>query len=966
MFDRISKSIEKRAMTIIAIAIFITLLFSAFIPFVNMSTSLNDFLPDNEVVRAEKRIREYFGSSSNNSDTLMLYIENENVLKVSSIRAIYNISKEIEKFGNVSCFSIASIIDIICNIEYAKSMKDCSDEEIIYALNDLMHEKNYSEIKIAENNFSGNCIKSLFIRENESKIFFSMELYNLPQKNSYRNIYEWFIEFESRIGNNSIPYKISARFDLPPIWIIGAGLKENLRKNSEIKSNVYLWVFNNGTYFPIKLEISKFYFSENKIVIEIDKEEIGKFGIGKFGSMEIPSKLADIKGGLRKYRLPWLGLAIDEKIFGMDFLNHNLSLKDIDKLWKEISSINSSFVFFIKPEFMNEMKDSALVILSKDYENMKAKSTIIVIEVNSDFSNFYEKLKNIKGGEITGEKIISYEIDKLTDKSNRIIGVGIFIAITFLLFLDFRKISYVLLSLLGLFISLIWTFGTMSVLNINFNALSVAIMPLIMGLGVDYSIHLFHRYIEEKNKGKKAGDAIVNAITNTGTALFLATITTCVGFLSFLTATIPPLRYFGFLCAIGIIYTFIVTITLLASVRYIFDKKSEKFAKKSFSFDFLIKKPSVFVVKKPKIVILSFLVFTIIMFFGVANVKTGFRIEEFLPEESSSIKTLNKISSDFPFFSQNEDYILIEENVSKVRTLKEIKEMHRNMRDDDFIIKTPDGGIKVLSIVSVIEDAIKKNRTIVEKFNIGEDGLPQNDEDVKNIYDYLYESDEYKEEVKRVLHRENGEYDATIMVVYNNAISSSGDTNKNIEKFYNELKEDKIGNAIITGPTILTYTITSSLVKNQVTSTLICVIISAIILAFVYKDLILGFLNIVPVGLASIWIVGSMALIGYSLNVMTIMVTSLTIGLGITYSIHIIDKFRKSDRNKESIIEILSSTGSAIVGAALTTIAGFSMLIFSPMPPERQFGIIMCLTILYSFIASIILLPSILLMLKKK
>ncbi|MEM2583395.1 MAG: MMPL family transporter [Candidatus Thermoplasmatota archaeon] len=964
MFESISKIIEKRALAIIAFAIFITILFSLFIPFINMSTSLNDFLPDNEVVKAEKRIRNYFSSGS---ESIMICFENENVLEVSSIREIYNILKEIEKFGNVSLVSIASIIDTICKIEYGKSIKDCSDEEIIYALNDLMYEKNYSDIKIGESNISGNYLKSLYMGENENKIFFYIEYYRIP-KNSRVNIYEWFIEFKSKIGSNSIPYKISARFDLPAIWIFGAGPKENLKKNYDIKSNVYLWVFNNGTYFPIKLEISKFYFLENKIVIEIDKEEIGKFGIGRFGSMEIPTKLVDIKFGIRKYFLPWLGLALDQKIIGMDFLNHNLSLKDIDKLWVEIESINSSFVFFIKPEFMNEMKNSALILLSKDYKNRNAKSTIAIANINSyDFVYFYEKLKNIKSDkfEITGEKIISYEINELTDKSNRIIGIGIFIAITFLLFLDFRKISYVLLSLTGLFISLIWTFGTMSILHINFNALSVAIMPLIMGLGVDYSIHLFHRYIGERNNGKKAGEAIKNAIVNTGTALFLATITTSVGFLSFLTATIPPLRYFGFLCALGIAYTFIVTITLLASIRYFIDKKSDLYTKSSFSFDFLIKKPSIFVVKKPKIVILFFIIITFIMLFSISNIKTGFRIEEFLPEESASIKTLNKISSNFPFFSQNEDYLLIEENVTKVKTLREIKEMQRNMRDDEFILKNPDGEIKVLSIVGVIEKAIKENKTISEKFNIGEDGLPKSDEDVKNIYDYLYES-EYKEDARRVLHKVNGEYDATIIIIYNNAISASGDVNKNIEKFYNQLKEDVVGNAIATGPTILTYTITSSLVKNQITSTVVCILISAIILALIYKNLILGFLNILPVGIASIWIVGSMALIGYSLNVMTIMVTSLTIGLGITYSIHITDRFRKSDKSEESVIEIISSTGSAIVGAALTTIAGFAMLIFSPMPPERQFGVIMCLTILYSFIASLTLLPSILLILKKK
>ncbi|MBC7081246.1 MAG: RND family transporter [Thermoplasmatales archaeon] len=962
MLDRVGRFVEKRTVTIIAIAILITLIFSSFLPFINMSTSLNDFLPDSEVVRAERRVREYFGDSSS---AIMVYIENDNVLKPSSLREIYNFSKEI---GNFNCLSIAGLVDIICNIEYGKNLINCSDEEIINAFQDLMYEKSYEEIKIGENKKDGAKIYSAYVKENDTKIFFSIESFQIP-KNSYRQEYEWFIEFNSKIGDNSVPYKISARDDLLPIWVFGAGLKENLKKRDK-EENVYIWVFSNGTYFPVKLNESKFYTSGNRVVIEIDKDELGKFGIGKFGSMELPSKLTEIKIGLRKYKFPWFGFAIDEKIVGMDFLNHNISLKDIDKLWSEIDSLNSSFVLFLKPEFMDEMKNSALMILSKDYEKMKAKSTIVLFQINSsDFDSFYERLRNIKREEfkITGEKIISNEINEMTDKSNRIIGIGIFIAIAFLLFLDLRKISYVILSFAGLFISLIWTFGTMSILNINFNALYVAIMPLIMGLGVDYSIHLFHRYINERNNGKRAGEAIANAIANTGTALFLATITTCIGFLSFLTATIPPLRYFGFLCAIGIIYTFIVTITLLASVRYFIDKKDDfgLYEKKSFSFDFLIKKQTNFVVKKPKIVILFFSIFTIIMLFSMGNVKTGFRIEEFLPEESPSIKTLNKINENFPFFIQSEDYIIIEENVTKLKTLKEIKEMHKNMKDDEFILKTPDGGIKVLSVVSLIEDAVKKNRTIAEKFNIGEDGLPKSDEDVKNIYDYLYENKEYKNEIRRVLHRKNGEYDASLIIIYNNAISSGGDVNKNIEKFYNQLKEDILGNAIITGPTILTYTITSSLVKNQIKSTLICIILSIIILAIIYKDFILGFLNILPVGIASIWIVGSMALMNYSLNVMTIMVTSLTIGLGITYSIHITDRFRKSDKSKESMFEILSSTGSAIVGAALTTIAGFSMLIFSPMPPERQFGVIMCLTILYSFIASITLLPSILLLRKK-
>ena len=129
------------------------------------------------------------------------------------------------------------------------------------------------------------------------------------------------------------------------------------------------------------------------------------------------------------------------------------------------------------------------------------------------------------------------------------------------------------LPLVGLSISLVWLFGTMILLGIRFNAMYVALVPLLMGLGVDYSVHMFHNYRVEIGKGKTPGKAISSSIKEVGTAMSLAAITTVIAFLSFLTASIPPVRYFGLLCAIGIVYTFITTITLQASIRYVLDKR---------------------------------------------------------------------------------------------------------------------------------------------------------------------------------------------------------------------------------------------------------------------------------------------------------------------------------------------------------------------------------------------------------
>jgi len=102
---------------------------------------------------------------------------------------------------------------------------------------------------------------------------------------------------------------------------------------------------------------------------------------------------------------------------------------------------------------------------------------------------------------------------------------------------------------------------------------------------------------------------------------------------------------------------------------------------------------------------------------------------------------------------------------------------------------------------------------------------------------------------------------------------------------------------------------------------------------------------------------------------MTVMITSLTIGLGITYAIHAVERYRimKDEFGYEkAVFDSIYHTGTALFMAALTTIAGFAILIFSPIPPEQQFGIVTAITILYSFIITILLVPSLFLLRKEK
>ena len=119
-----------------------------------------------------------------------------------------------------------------------------------------------------------------------------------------------------------------------------------------------------------------------------------------------------------------------------------------------------------------------------------------------------------------------------------------------------------------------------------------------------------------------------------------------------------------------------------------------------------------------------------------------------------------------------------------------------------------------------------------------------------------------------------------------------------------------------------------------------------------------------PVLLVLVWILGTMVTIGYTLNVMTILIGALTVGLGVTYAIHISHRFIEEMEHHHSLDKAINNTvkntGSALFGAAMTTVLGFGVLFFAILPPMKQFGTMTALTILYSFLSSVWVLPSML------
>lgn len=147
-------------------------------------------------------------------------------------------------------------------------------------------------------------------------------------------------------------------------------------------------------------------------------------------------------------------------------------------------------------------------------------------------------------------------------------GIGILTV----LFLYFRKPLSTVMPLIPIVIAVIWTGGAMGILGIPVDMATAGIGSLLLGMGIDYGIHLMHRYEEERKKGRDVVESIETAVVSTGMAVMATTATTVVGFLALVIAPLPMMANLGKVCALGIAFCMICVITLLPALLVIEEK----------------------------------------------------------------------------------------------------------------------------------------------------------------------------------------------------------------------------------------------------------------------------------------------------------------------------------------------------------------------------------------------------------
>ena len=239
-----------------------------------------------------------------------------------------------------------------------------------------------------------------------------------------------------------------------------------------------------------------------------------------------------------------------------------------------------------------------------------------------------------------------------------------------------------------------------------------------------------------------------------------------------------------------------------------------------------------------------------------------------------------------------------------------------------------------------------------------------------------YTGDSWSERVSNTVHL-NGDKIEHIRIEVRVDASTSSDTSRVVEWFEEELGTEGetgklrselsgVASVYVTGDLVALQNVLDGLNSSQLSSTAISFIVSFFALLILTRRPVPAVVVLTPVVLATLWVVGSMVVLSLKWNVLTVMVTALSLGIGIDYVIHMWRRFEyereKGEDVWEALEETISTTGVALVLSAGTTSLGFLVLLFSPMPVVQQFGLVTALTVTYSLILSIIVLPVLLLM----
>ncbi|MGY6500386.1 MAG: efflux RND transporter permease subunit [Acidimicrobiales bacterium] len=644
-----------------------------------------------------------------------------------------------------------------------------------------------------------------------------------------------------------------------------------------------------------------------------------------------------------------------------------------------------------------EASQAMASLLSQEYSSDvgTARAGLVVVELDPDLSLDATAEAELRVADIVneasmpsgvaadaiGQNIIAERLQADSeDEMGGLLGLSLLLIVV-ILALQFRRASDVILGLVGLVVSITWLFGFGVLLGPDylglvgaFTQVSIIIPVLLVGLGVDYAIHLNSRYREERRHGLTAGRSANAAVRTVGGALVLATAATVLGFLTNLISPLPPLADFGIFTAVGVISAFVVMTLLVPSARNLLDTRRARRTRtwgasqaevgpRVGALARVMGSTSVIAERAPKAALGVALALTLLATIGASQIETRFSQDDFIPEESEIGQLLAAIESQFGGDIAEATYVVVDGDITDPALFNRMAALAIDLVDVPDV-RVADGAAQVQSPVSALTTLAESDPALAGAFaDLGFDPATGADPeaDLATVFRTAFDASPV---LMSTVVTES--LDTSVVSIGSRAGQDrASDLETAVVDATAPLRDAGAGTRVTSEFLVLEDTL-DALTASQAQGIAFTLIAALLLLASYYgiveRRPLIGVITMVPSVAVVSWVLGTMWLLGYSFNVLTAMVASIGIGIGVPFGIHITHRFledrRRYDTIDEAISQTLTHTGGAMAGSAATTAAGFGVLVFASLIPIQQFGTIVAITILYSLAAAVLVQPS--------
>jgi len=527
----------------------------------------------------------------------------------------------------------------------------------------------------------------------------------------------------------------------------------------------------------------------------------------------------------------------------------------------------------------------------------------------------------------------------------------VFIIIALILLLSFKSFRGVLLPLLIAGIAVIWTIGIMAFTGYELTIISNIIPVVLLAVGSAYSIHVLNSINQSKEKDRK--QALIKALTYIIVPVILAAVTTAIGFVSFVFgAYLTMIKDFGIFTAVGTLIALLLSIFFVPALISAFSMYRKKIEtdqpEKENILTHKILQPLVkLLFKHPKYSLTTWGILLLLSIGGMFFIKTSVNMADYFkkdnPTRVSEDVMQKKFGGSLPVF------VVFEGDMQSPDVLKMIIKTEHFMKEDPNINMTQ----SVADLVEQMNDAMGEGKMI-----------PDDKAKIEQLWFLLDGQDVMTQLVSEDL--DKGIIQSRFASVDSKNISEF--TSK-MNKFIQENNSENI-KIELTGMPSVYVKLNNSLIQSQASSLILAIIMVLLIVGLMLRSISKGVYATIPIIATIMILFGFMGITGIPLDIATVLVGSIALGIGIDYSIHIITGFNfhlKETGDAEKAIEkTILSSGKAIIINVISVAAGFLVLILSQIVPLQNFGILVAISMFGSGIGALTLLPIILILVNRK